>query len=357
MEIQPGYAPALRQLAINAIRTGDNTAALNYFEQALAANPDHSDLKIDFGNYLIRLQQFPKAEKLLREAQKKSQNKAKSTLALAQLYLQQGKPSLAISELNLFSSEAQTPEMLAELGNARMMQGDFASALSSYNQLLTKTNSPAAFFLQHAALRALSQPEKALKSLGEALRVNPEFLPALVGSAEIALEQKDITKAQPFLEKAAALEPENSVVLALQGESALQAKNYSAAVSLLQKSFSLQPSSLIAQKTTQAYLANNDAKGAILFLKEGVKKYPDNAQLHFYLAGLLLDSGDIQDAIDAYEKSLNLYPDNAIALNNLAWLIKDNDTERAKRLAEKAVALAPENSSIKDTLNVINLLK
>lgn len=357
LETTPGYAPALRQLAITAIRENDEATALKHFEAAIKANPDHSDLKTDYGSYLTRLKQFEKAEKVLREAQQKAQQKGKSSLALAQLYTQQGKPSLAIAELSLFSEDNQSPEMMAELGNARMMQGEFASALAAYSKLADRTKSHIAYFLMHSAQRALQQKSHALQSLEKALVTKGDYMPALVASAELLIEEGKIDKAIPFINRAEQADPTHAAVSALKGEVALQNRQFKDAIKLYEQSYAIAPNNLIAQKVTQAYLGDTNPAGAISFIKNALVEQKDNAQLNFYLAGLELEQNNTPAAIAAYEKTIALAPNNPIALNNLAWLLKDSDTARAKALAEKALALAPDNSSIKDTLNTISLLE
>ena len=62
-----------------------------------------------------------------------------------------------------------------------------------------------------------------------------------------------------------------------------------------------------------------------------------------------MSNGDQAGAIGNYETALAMQPENFIALNNLAWLIKEIDTERAVELSARAMELAPENPSILDT--------
>jgi len=82
---------------------------------------------------------------------------------------------------------------------------------------------------------------------------------------------------------------------------------------------------------------------------------PDNPTLHFLLANIYFEREDYARAEGAYLSVLRLSPDNAEALNNLAWLYataKDmslrNPTE-ALRLAQKAADLDPK-PHILDTL-------
>ncbi len=62
-----------------------------------------------------------------------------------------------------------------------------------------------------------------------------------------------------------------------------------------------------------------------------------------------MTSGDESGAIVSYETAIGYQPDNPIALNNLAWLLRDRNQERAISLAGQARDLAPENAAILDT--------
>jgi predicted Zn-dependent protease len=57
----------------------------------------------------------------------------------------------------------------------------------------------------------------------------------------------------------------------------------------------------------------------------------------------------IDDMIGTYEKLLSLAPDNLVALNNLAWYLRDRDPKKALEYAEKAHELAPKSAAILDT--------
>jgi Tfp pilus assembly protein PilF len=54
-------------------------------------------------------------------------------------------------------------------------------------------------------------------------------------------------------------------------------------------------------------------------------------------------------AISQYETVLKQAPDNALALNNLGWLVQTSDPKRALSLLTRAVSLAPDSPDIADT--------
>ena len=71
------------------------------------------------------------------------------------------------------------------------------------------------------------------------------------------------------------------------------------------------------------------------------------------LASALLVDGQIEPSITQYEILLQQGFDNAMVLNNLAWLYERSGRPGAVELAERAVAQAPQNAQIIDTLGWI----
>ncbi|SFR58434.1 Tfp pilus assembly protein PilF [Marinobacter daqiaonensis] len=83
--------------------------------------------------------------------------------------------------------------------------------------------------------------------------------------------------------------------------------------------------------------------------KAWVTAQPDSATANLTRAEFQMGSGQERDAIVSYEAALARQPDNPIALNNLAWLLRERDQERAIMLAARAQELAPENPAVLDT--------
>ena len=54
-------------------------------------------------------------------------------------------------------------------------------------------------------------------------------------------------------------------------------------------------------------------------------------------------------AANHYEQVISRQPNNVAALNNLAWLLRENDSTRAMELAGRARDLAPDNAAVLDT--------
>ncbi len=67
--------------------------------------------------------------------------------------------------------------------------------------------------------------------------------------------------------------------------------------------------------------------------------------------------GKDKDARDQYEQVLHERPTYVAAMNNLSWLLRTDDPDRAISLASQALKLAPDQPDIMDTLGWIQFSK
>ena len=55
------------------------------------------------------------------------------------------------------------------------------------------------------------------------------------------------------------------------------------------------------------------------------------------------------EAASHYEQVLKKLPENAIALNNLAWTLRERDRKRALEMARRATEISPQSGAVLDT--------
>ncbi|KAH9509797.1 Protein O-mannosyl-transferase tmtc4, partial [Bulinus truncatus] len=88
--------------------------------------------------------------------------------------------------------------------------------------------------------------------------------------------------------------------------------------------------------------SNEWRKGWWLF-KAGEKICPLNAKVHYNIAKLSGDAGDVNLAVERYELAIKLNPVYDQAMNNLGNIYKDqNRLAEAEELLDKAVAISPD---------------
>jgi tetratricopeptide (TPR) repeat protein len=78
--------------------------------------------------------------------------------------------------------------------------------------------------------------------------------------------------------------------------------------------------------------------------------HPESADAHANLGSALLAKGRVRDAMAEYTKALQISPENAAALSNLAWLLATS-ADASFRNGSEAVALAERAESVSSRSN------
>ena len=206
-------------------------------------------------------------------------------------------------------------------------------------------------------------------------------LQLLVAEAEQAAKDKDWATARAKAGEAASMRPEDIGISLIPVRIAIAEGNYDDATATLdelevshdaQPAIDLTRARLLAtrddesaafeylyqrwQETNKSELlpslvnmARRHAPERIDDLTEAwVQAMPDNAAAHLSRAEYEMASGNDEAAITSYESALSQQK-TPLALNNLAWLLRKQDPERALDLAEQARDMAPQNPAILDT--------
>jgi uncharacterized protein (TIGR03790 family) len=103
---------------------------------------------------------------------------------------------------------------------------------------------------------------------------------------------------------------------------------------------------------SEARTAKGDKAGTVGALEEATAKDPRLMAAHLLLARAYEDLTDYDKAIDRYRKVLAMNPNDAVALNNLAYALAVRKGQPAEALpyAERALALARGSATVADTL-------
>ena len=109
----------------------------------------------------------------------------------------------------------------------------------------------------------------------------------------------------------------------------------------------------------EAYRRKGDDAGAVAILQKAREVLPDNVPVLMTLALTLDHAGRVTEAKQAYEATLKLDANNGLGLNNLAFLLAENngDLDDALTKAQKAKQLLPNTYEVADTLGWIYLKK
>ncbi|MDH5545618.1 MAG: PEP-CTERM system TPR-repeat protein PrsT [Gammaproteobacteria bacterium] len=355
-ELTPGYPPAGRNLAALEVKKGDFGQAEVYFEAVLKENPDHVTTLYDFAQFQMRQRKFDGAAEMIKKAQKKDSDEISGAVLLARIYLQQQKASQALAELrNIKRQVGKNSAVLAEMGNAQMMLGEYTNALESYRSLARlEEESALAHYLVYTAYFALNNKAEAVKALDRSLDRGPNFVPAVIAKVNIYFAEKNYRMASQWIDKLQKAGTTNHVAeRLLRAQLAMFENKPKIAVEIYEELAKQNIDADVVQKLAQAYWSMGKKTEAMNVLDDAKRKNPEDAQLQYVLATAYDAMGEKNRAIGAYKKAVELNGEHVLALNNLAWLLKDTDSKLALSYAEKATELAPNNKAILDTLETI----
>lgn len=309
--------------ALIANAEGKQEHAKSLFENVLNKFPGDPSATANLVDTAVSQEQFAEAEALLKASIEKHPKFIRNYLKLAKLYFKQNKDEEGILQLKT-AKEKDPTQLQAVL------------ALAEY-YLLHQQPNMALTILQEAQLSQNRTPSYLL-TLGKAYLASGQ-----IAQASDTLNQMiNLTMTQ-----------ENPLIWELQGLIAAKEQNWPLAKHNYEKLYQQNGTSRWLVNYADATWQTGDQKGALFHLKKWVDSNPHDVVTRSLFANYLLKAGQTESAKVEYQALLKEMPNDPMSLNNLAWILKDSDPKAAKRLAEKAVALKPEDANLQDTLQKI----
>jgi tetratricopeptide (TPR) repeat protein len=205
---------------------------------------------------------------------------------------------------------------------------------------------------------------EAEQAFREALELNPKNTQALMGQVEVMVADKRPQEAVELLQGEVTKYPERIDLRMALGNAAVRAEQYDAALPAYQEVLPRLKEDPQAQadlylRIGETYRRKGDYQNAISNLKQAQAIQPDGVTIAGTLAMALDADGQRDAAEERYRGVLKLDPNNAVAMNNLAYLLSENDgdLDEAMSLAQQARKSQPDLTEISDTVGWIYLKK
>ncbi|MDB5416410.1 MAG: putative system TPR-repeat lipoprotein [Rubritepida sp.] len=285
-----------------------------------------------------------------------------------------GSPALALAAANLLAQRRDTDQAIAilEAEPLRRLRGPaipiaraqvnaaasrWAPAEDAAREALAEDPGSVQARIQLARLRMQADDPRGSEAvLREGLRAMPgnaALQQVLVGlilekqGADAALAEAARLAAQPNAMPAAA---------GLRGEVLMTAGRPLEAAQAFAVAMRTAPGGALAQRLSAAWRAAGRPDEAAAALKDRLEAAPDDLEALGVLAQLDLVAGRMTEAEDRLRQVIAHAPENAIALNNLAWVLSERGSPaalaEARGFALRAYHLAPGNETA-DTLGWI----
>ncbi len=355
LALDGGDPAANHNLAQMALADNDLVAARTYYETVLAAHEDSVPSLVQLAMLDAREGNEAALVSHLEQAMAAGPTIIQPRLILARFYLGKGKPEqVAPLFTNLDPAQQQSPEVLRLLAMAQLSSRDAGAAQFTLEQLLEATpdSAPVRHMMAMAAAGA-GDNKRAREELQRAVALDGDYIPSRIALARMALANQSKTEFEQQLEKLVALAPDNPDVLLLQAVAANEHSDTARALGLAEKAFGLAPTTatLVAVATYQDALG--DRVGALQRYASWLDENPSDHTARMAYANALQLAGKLADAGPQYAEVLKANPDNVIALNNQAWIMRLRDPALALEYARKAASLAPDAAEVLDTLAVV----
>jgi len=351
LSVKPDYVPSILGEAGLDVRAGDAEQARKYYETVLEIQPDHSQAMASLAYLTARDGKIQETIDLLEKA-RKADSKAIDPRVIRSLYkLQEGQAAAA---LKLAEDARKTapddPRVLLALGKAQLANGKADAGKTLLRLTRTLPRLPDGHFYLAQAMAATGDVAGARASLKKALDLAPDYIQARLALGNLELQTGDTDAAMQVAQDLKSSDTGKAAGYLLEGDVLMGRKQTSSAIKAYQAASDLSPgSSETVIRINRAYrLAGNNEAG-VKVLQDWLNDNPDNLTVRFVIAMSYLADGKQDAAIGEYEKILDKQPDNAEALNGLAWVYHEKGKPGALEMARKASKLAPDNPAIQDT--------
>jgi putative PEP-CTERM system TPR-repeat lipoprotein len=385
---QPTNPVVLNLAGVAKAQSGDFAGARRAFESALVADRNLLSAKLGlaridiatkaFDSAMFRLKELLKADErntealydmavlqerlgkpdeaqrwLERAAEVSAKNDPAPNYALVELHLRQGRASQALEAAKaLLAKLPEDVRALSTYARAQIASGDAAGAKQSLLNASRRAGFDAAQQAEVAALQLdLGDLDNAAYSLDKALSNSPDHLAANVLMTSVEIRHNELAKAEARAKRIVASHAKLPVGYQLLGDIASARGQNGAAADAYRQAHRNRPSSATALsliKLLSAQGAGNEAKA----VADGwLKSNPRDLAVRRALADHLARTGDYRRARTEYETAIKQGTADAELLNNLANVhLQLKDAKAAVSAAEQALAAAPSNPVVIDTL-------
>jgi putative PEP-CTERM system TPR-repeat lipoprotein len=357
LKMEPADPVANQALATLALENGDKKAARAYYQNVLKKRENHLSTLILLAVLDAKEDKEADMVKHLEQAIDAYPRAIQPRLLLAKHYLQKKEPErVPLLFVDVEDSQRNLPPVLDAIALSQLMKKEFSLAKSTLKKRAElPPESAQTHNLLARAYIGLNDFEQAKKELHRAIEIDPKHFEARLALTKILVLEKNPDAVKENVQVLKEIAPDVVDVVALEVSLAQmegdKEKAYTLAKNFHEKSPSTNSMLMVASQKRRA----GDVNGSIEFQEQWLKEHPDDLMAHLALANVHIMDSRIDAAIEQNKKILQLDKNNLIALNNLAWHLKDSQPKQALEYAQRVNELAPENAAMMDTLAVVML--
>lgn len=338
------------------LREGKATEAVDALQTAIRNDPDNGVAHYHLGKAFAQQGNYPRAEAEWRDAIRLRPDLTDAQVDLASALNRKGDWSgLYQTASDIVQAQPQAVQGYVFRAVAAANLGRKDQAEQDVNKAIEVAPGNSIGYIQMGTLRLgdkrYAEGEKAFQ---KALELDAHSVDAMNGLMRTYLAQKEPDKALEAVKAQIGKVPDSSSFYDLMGTALFESKKDSrSAEAAFRKAIELDKTNADAYlKLGQVLLAEGVPDQAIATCQQGLRDNPRDVALNIFLGELNEQRQNWNDAKAAYQKVLEVQPDNAIASNNLAYILlqQGGNVDVALAMAQTARRAMPDSPSAADTL-------
>ncbi len=253
----------------------------------------------------------------------------------------------------VLDADGDDPKMRILVAQSLVRKGDAPAALRELEGIDPADRGPEGEYALGRIHVLLGNREAARLDFLKAHELSPNRYEILRALLDLELREGDIQGSVERVGAAVEAEPESAKLRQLAGWVATYSNRVGDADAAFRKALELDPNDLGGYESLARFLAMTGQSEEVLKTYEAaLEANPSFGPLHLVVGTLYEMKKDTAKAIERYEEAIRLAPELAVAKNNLAYLLADQDgnLDRALDLAQEAKGLLPDNPNAADTL-------
>jgi len=337
------------------LNSGKTDDALAMLQKAVKDNPNNVQIQLMLAQVAAGKGDMATAEASFQNAAKLNPGNLEAASGLAQIAILRNDAGLLTEVAE--KTMQQHPDFVGALlwrGTAEASRKEYDKAQADYQAAMKMSPDNSAVYLQMAELQLVQGhiPEGKVL-LQKSLDKDPNSVRAAGMLAAYDMQANQPSKAVERLQAQIAKEPANAGFYSDLAAIQLQTKDYKGALANSQKAMQLNPTSIGAVNIyTRAEIGLNDVDPAIATWQAWIGSHPSDSHAWQMMGSLQEAKGDQTKAMEEYQKALQIDANNAVAANNLAYLMVENgrNVDVALTLAQTARRALPDSPNTADTL-------
>jgi len=340
----------------------DLTSTTAYSKKALAINDTRAEPYILLAKVARKQNALQDAEIILHTALKKTKGNSKQEIAIAKdiskLYLakKQKKKTLLLAQ-QIIDRYPTENSALSFLASAQLANNQKSLAIQSLKKLINQDKLDSEHRLILASLLISDKKKEKEKEivtlLNEISQNSTNYSQTIIPKAAFFTRINHYQAALKTIKELDKFSTIPGATKRIEGNIYLHQHKHKQALLAYQQAYKLSPDNKTLFLIIDILSNQKQTSTAINLLKQELQKNNTNIAIHFKLATLYQQQGNLRDSELHYKAVITAIPDSASALNNLAWLYYEHNNSQALTYAEKAYKSNPNSADIADTYGTI----